>query len=235
MAPESVRAAVLVPLLALVYLSCARYLPDLPGDADTSHAVAAAIGAAAVTAAVVALLEFHDSMVALTLVGIGAGLLVGTLDSGNAGAGATLPEVLLWACGGMLFAHLLGTPQVALAVPVFMAILDCVGVGQSGALVDDPVRVGDVLTLELPAWGGGGAAQLAAIDVAVLAALLAWAHRYGLRAKATAIAMTAVLAVSVAIDLLTSRSVPTVAALVLAYLVVNVDLGDRLLVPAPEG
>ena len=210
-------AAVLIgPLAALAYFVGARWLPSEPPDV-----VADVLGATFVGITVLTVLPLAQGGVAvLVLIALGTGILTAAFDAAGARAAASLPEALLWATGGLLFARAFDTPALALAVPLLIAGLDAGGVIGTAGLLDDAAHAGDPLTLEIPAWGGGQAAQLAALDAAVLATLGQWAVQHRLRPDATELALTAALAAAVAATL------PAVALMAGAFLAVN---GDRLL------
>lgn len=219
-------AAVLIgPAAALAYFVGARWLPSEP-----PAVVADVLGATFVGIAVLTVLPLAQGGVAvLVLVGLGTGILTAAFDAADARAAATLPEALMWACAGLIFARAFDTAALALAVPLLLAGLDAAGVIGTAGLLDDPARSGDPLTLELPAWGGGQAAQLAALDAAVLAALGRWAVHHRLRRDASELALTAALAIAVAAQL------PAVALICGAFLLVNADRILALFVGGSEG
>src|SRR5207253_2872228 len=82
---------------------------------------------------------------------LGGLLLVVVLDAARAGAAASPFEALLWGCAGVAFAALLDAPGLAVALPVFVGVLDLsgvVGAGPGALLVSDPARPGDPFTVE---------------------------------------------------------------------------------------
>ncbi len=206
--------AVLLPALAIAYLSLA---PSLPESGSVDLRLDAAIGTALVMGAVLAVAPLADAWPATILLALGCGLLTAAFDQVGARAGATLPEALLWCAGGLLFARIFGGGALAVAVPLLLAGLDVAGVTASTRILDDVAAAGDPLTLELPAWGGGQAAVLPALEAGVIGALAAWTSTQGFRTPWTQVIMVeaAVLA--------TVLALPSIALVVVAYLVVNAD------------
>jgi hypothetical protein len=198
--------AVLLPGLAVAYVSIA---PSLPGSGSAELRLDAALATAIVVAAV--------------LLALGAGLLAAAFDQVDARAGASVPEALAWSAGGLLFARAFGTAAVAVAVPLLLAGLDIAGVIGSTSILDDVARAGDPLTLELPAWGGGQAAVLPALQAGVLGALAAWASRHGFRTPWTAVLMLEAAVLGVVLAL------PSIALVVVAYLLPNADRAAQAL------
>ncbi|HEX6387873.1 MAG TPA: hypothetical protein VFZ89_00445 [Solirubrobacteraceae bacterium] len=206
--------AVLLPALTIAYLSLA---PSLPASGSEGLRLDAAVGAALVMGAVLAVAPLAEAWPAAVLLALGCGLLTGAFDQVGARAGATLPEALLWCAGGLLFARAFGGGALAVAVPLLLAGLDIAGVTGSTAILDDVAQAGDPLTLELPAWGGGQAAVLPALEAGVMGALAAWASMQGFRTPWTQVIMVE------SVVLATVLSLPAIAVVVAAYLIVNVD------------
>jgi hypothetical protein len=219
-------AAVLIgPVAALAYLIGARWLPSDPPDE-----IAEVLGATFVAIAVLAIVPItQGGLPVLVLMGFGLGMLTAVLDTTGARAGASVPEALTWACAGLLFVRSFDTPALALAVPVLLAGLDVAGVIGTAGLLDDAARAGDPLTLELPLWGGGQAAQLAGLDAAVLAGLAEYAVRLRVRPDLTELALTAALVAAVV------AALPAVALMCGAFLAVNADRLVTLFRRHPEG
>ena len=134
------------------------------------------------------------------------------LDATRAGAAASPFEALLLGCVGVAFAAVLDAPALAVALPVFVGALDLSGVVGSGPgalLAQDAARPGDPLTVELPGWGGGlPAARVTAAEVVFLAAYVAYAHLFGLRPRASAIAMFLALVLAVVLGLTSAAACP---------------------------
>jgi len=219
-------AAVLtLPLLAVVYFLAAPALPALP-EGDASLLVAGGLGVLLVAGAALSLLALRDAPVALGLVALGSGLLAAALNAGDVGAGANVVEALLAATIGLLFARALDAPAIAVAVPVFVALVDVWSVagGPTAKLIADGTPAADPLSFDLPAWGSmGSAGHLGASDAVFLAMFAAWALRHGCRRTATiaslALSLVATIALSAAVD----RAIPAIPFLAAAFLLPNAD------------
>src|SRR3954462_11899941 len=134
---------------------------------------------------------------------------------------------------------MLDAPALAIALPVFVAVLDVSGVVGSGPgalLASDAARPGDPLTVELPGWGGGlPAARLTAAELLFLAAFVAYAHLFGLRPRASALAMYAALGATVGLGLARARPRPPPALMGGAFLAPTADRLPGLLARPREG
>jgi hypothetical protein len=187
--------------------------------------VACTVGLTFVMAIVAGLVALADAPMALFPAVLGAALLVAALDANDVGAAATPFEVVLLCCLGIAFAVVFDVPALAVALPLFLAVIDIVQArsgGSAGLFTLSTSKPGDVLTLELPDWGTGlAAARLSAPDVVFLGAFAAYARRLGLPA--------------VACEVLLDSELPTIALMAVGYLAPNVDrigaLFDR---PAEE-
>jgi hypothetical protein len=219
-------ALLALALAALAYFLLAPVLPALR-SLDVAIAVSAAAGLAFVVALAVAPAPAIEAPFTLAPAVLGAGLLVAALNATRAGAAASPFEALLLGCAGVAFAALLDAPALAVALPVFVAALDVsgiVGAGSGTLIAQDAARPGDPLTVELPGWGGGlPAARLTAPELLFLAAFTAYAYLFGLRPRASAIAMYAALVATVVLSLALDRRVPALALMGGAYLAVNAD------------
>jgi hypothetical protein len=133
----------------------------------------------------------------------------------------------------------LDAPALAVALPLFVAAIDLSGVvggGPGALLAPDAARPGDPLTIELPGWGGGlPPARLTAAEVVFLAAYAGYAHRFGLRRRASVLAMYLGLVAAVVLGLALDRRVPALALMGGAYLAVNLDRLAGLLGTPREG
>jgi hypothetical protein len=223
---------------ALAYFLVAPALPT-PQSLDAAIAIAASAGlafAVALAAAPAPAVLAPASLVPLVL---GSGLLVAVLNAARAGAAASPFEALLFGCAGVAFAALLDAPALAVALPLFVGVLDAsgvVGTGPGALLAPDAARPGDPLTVELPGWGGGlPAARLTAAELIFLAAYVAYAHQFALRPRASAVAMFAALVATVVLGLALDRRVPALALMGGAFLAVNADRLPGLLARAREG
>jgi hypothetical protein len=224
---------------ALAYFLVAPSLPAPGSSLDVAVAVAATAGLVLVVALAALPAAAVDTPFSLWPAVVGSLLLVAVLNATRAGAAASPFEALLYGCVGTAFAALLDTPLLAVALPVFVAVLDVSGVvGESpgGLLAQDAARPGDPLTVELPGWGGGlPAARVTAAELIFLAAYVAYAYLYGLRPRASAAAMLAALVATVILGLALDRRLPALALMGGAYLVVNADRLPALFRSAREG
>jgi hypothetical protein len=169
----------------------------------------------------------------------GAGLLVAALDVNDAAAAATPFEAVLFGCLGVAFAVVFDAPALALALPVFVAVIDIVQArsgGSAGLFTLSTSRPGDALTLELPDWGTGlAAARLSVPDIFFVAVFAAYARRLGMRERAAEVGMFLGLLAAVASEVLLDTELPTLALIAVGYLAPNVDRIGSLFARAPEG
>jgi hypothetical protein len=225
-------ALLALALGALAYFLVAPVLPALH-PLDVAIAVAAAVGLAWVVALAAIPAAAVAAPFSLAPAVLGAILLVAVLNAARGGAAASPFEAVLLGCAGVAFAALLDAPALCVALPLFVAVFDASGVGGGGAgtlLVEDTARPGDPLTVELPGWGGGlPAARVTTPEIVFLAAYVAYAHQFGLRPRASAIAMFAALAGAVVLGLALDRRIPALALESGAFLAVNGDPLGRLL------
>jgi hypothetical protein len=213
------------PLAALAYFLAAPALPALPAG-DTTFVVAGGVGMLMVAASSLALLPAYESLAGPLLIVLGAGLLVAALDAAGVGAAADVPEAMLAAAIGLLFARWLATHVIAIAVPIFVAAIDVwsVASGPTSRLLNDGTDSSDPLSFDLPAWGDmGSAGHLGLSDALFLSMFAAWAWRYGLRRVATLVGLTLGLLGSLALGLLLDRAFPALPLLAAGYLLPNLD------------
>jgi hypothetical protein len=166
---------------------------------------------------------------------LGAGLIVGALNAGGAGgvgAGANVPEAMLAAAVGLLFARWLETRVVAIAVPIIVAGIDVwsVASGPASKLLENGTDTVDPLSFDLPAWGGmGSAGHLGLSDAFFLSMFAGWAWRYGLRRGATMVGMTLGLLASLGVSVALDRAIPALPLIAAGYLLPNLDRIPALL------
>jgi hypothetical protein len=193
---------------------------ELPASEAGRGAVAAAAGALAVALCAFAPLAGRDEPVGIVVFGVGAALLAVALNARDVGAAATPVEALVGASAGLLFAYAFGVPTAVVALPVIVAGIDAaslLGGGPRGlpAASADP----DVLTLDLPRWGGGGdVARLGLLDAVFLALFAAWSVRFALRPRLALPLMALGLAGAAALSVAVDRALPTLPFLALAFL-----------------
>ncbi|MEA2180622.1 MAG: hypothetical protein QOG77_3919 [Solirubrobacteraceae bacterium] len=217
-------ALLTAPLLATAYFAIAPALPDL-GDGDGALLVADGIGLLALGATVATLLPAWRARNVQVGVLAAAAAVVAVLNLAGVGALANVPEALAASAAGLLLAAALATPAVALAVPVFVAVIDIwsVASGPTSRLVDSGRDRVDVLSFDLPAWGGGSAGGLGFTDAVFLAMFAAWAWRFGLRRRATLAGMGIGLLAALVLSLATDEAIPALPLIAAGYLLPNVD------------
>jgi hypothetical protein len=201
-------------VLALVAAAQAYVLaaPDLPtiSPVDLSIIVACSVGAAAIYVCIWAAVPLSDVPPLLWLVTIGAFILVFALNVADVGAGATPIEALAYAAFGGI-STFAGGPSELLA-----------NAGQT--------QPGDPLSLEMPDWGNGLPAGRLGISDAVFAGVfLVYARRFGLRPRATAVALWVATVVAIVLKVWLDQAVPVLPLLTVAYFVVNADRIPALL------
>jgi hypothetical protein len=230
-------------LLAVVGAALAYFLvaPELPQlhPPELSALVACTVGLAFVVAIVAGLAAMADAPLTLFPAVVGAGLLVAALDANDVGAAATPFEAILLCSLGIAFAVVFDAPALAVALPLFLAVIDIVqaqGSGSAGLFTLSTSKPGDALTLDLPDWGTGlAAARLSAPDVVFLGAFAAYARRLGLRERAAEAGMLLGLLAAVASEVLLDSELPTIALMAVGYLAPNVDrVGALFARPADE-
>ena len=226
-------ALLTAPLLATAYFAIAPALPDL-GGGDGALLVADGLGLLAVGATAAALVPAWRAQPVL-LAALGGGAVVaGALNLAGVGALANAPEAIAASAAGLLLAAALATPTVAVVVPLFVAAIDIwsVSSGPTSRLVDagrDPV---DILSFDLPAWGGGSAGGLGVTDAVFLAMFAGWAWRFGLRRRATLAGMGLGLLAALVLSLLTDEAIPALPLIAAGYLLPN---ADRLALQVRQG
>ncbi|HEX2085105.1 MAG TPA: hypothetical protein VHF89_05440 [Solirubrobacteraceae bacterium] len=215
-------------LAAAAWFLAVGELPELSGDAG--RYVAGGAGALAVALAALALVPARDEPLGLAILGAGAAFLAAVLVGQDVGAAANPVEVLAAAAAGLLFAWAFATPLAVVALPLVVAGIDVASLLTGPA---DPLRGSgpvDVLTLDLPALGGGATVgRLGGLDATFLALFAAWALRYGLRPRLTIPLMAVALAGSVALSIADDRAMPALPFLAAALLLPCLDRVPRLL------
>jgi hypothetical protein len=228
-------AALLALAASAAYFLLVGELPEVDGDAG--RYLAGCAGAVFVGLAALAPLPGRDDAVALIALGVGAGLLSTALAGQDVGAAANVPEALFAAAAGMLFASAFGIPGAVVALPILVAGIDAASVltGPDEPLGDfDPV---DVLTFDLPAWGGErpSIARLGFLDATFLAMFAAWSLRFALRPRLALPLMVVGLAASVALAVALDRAIPALPFVAAGFLLPALDRLPRLLRSSDEG
>jgi hypothetical protein len=235
--PSPALVAFGIPLVAFVYFLAAPWLPALPAG-DTTVLVAGGIGLLMVAATTLSQLPARDTVTGPVLIVVGAGLIAGALNAGGVGAGANVPEALLAAAVGLLFARWLSAPAVAIVVPVFVGAIDIwsVASGPTSRLLESGPESSDALSFDLPAWGHmGSTGQLGVSDAVFLSMFAAWAMHVGFRRTATIIGLILGLITSLVLSIVLDRAIPALPLIAVGYLLPNIDRVGRLLRHQPEG
>ena len=219
-------AALLALLAGVAYFLLAGELP-----ADVPDAVPAVAGGLAVSLVALSPLAGRDELLGVAAFGIGAALLAVALNARDVGAAATPVETLFGAAAGMLFGLGFGVPAVVVALPILVAGIDAASLLASGSEALAPAREDpDVLTLDLPLWGGGGdVTRLGLLDAVVLALLAAWSLRFALRPRIALPLMAAGLAGSAGLEIALDRPLPALPFLAAGFLLPAASRIPRLL------
>ena len=210
----------------MTYFLVAGDLPGL-GTGDAAVLVAGGIGIALISVIVLAVADFDRELLALVLLFGGTALLVAGMDAAGAKASVSTFEALAAASLGTLLGGALAAPSVALAIPVFVALVDAwsVASGPSSRLLHGDPRGAAELTFDLPAWGGapGAGSRLGLTDAIFLAMFAVWAKRFGLRRRATAVGMVGGLLLTVVLSVTTDRALPALPLMAVGYWLPNLD------------
>ena len=197
---------------------------------EAARGVAAVAGALAVALCALGPLAGRDDWVALVVLGGGAALLSAALTGQDVGAAANPVEAVFAASVGLLFALAFAVPAAVVALPLLVAGIDVAAVfaaGDGGLGGFDPV---DVLTFDLPLWGGGGSvSSLSLLDATFLALFAAWSLHYGLRPRVAIPAMVLGLVVAALLAVAVDRTIPALPLIALGLLLPAIDKLPSLL------
>jgi hypothetical protein len=234
----------LAAVLGLLVAAQAYFLlaPELPiiSDVDTSIVVAFSVGAAFAYGCMAAIVPLSDSPPLLWLAGGGALLLVAGFNVADLGAAATPAEAVGFAALGAIFAVGLLAPSLAVALPIFVAVIDVISTfagGPSETLGNAGItQRGDPLSLEMPDWGTHLPAGRLGISDAVFAGVfLVYVRRYGLRPRATALGLWVSAVIAIVLKVWLDRAIPVLPISAAAYFLVNLDRMPALLRAASRG
>jgi hypothetical protein len=222
--------------VALAYALVAGTLPDI-GDGNGAVIVAGGVGLLAVSAVTLAAVGIGETLTAAVLLAVGGGLVAGALDDAGIDAAAIVPEAIFAGAAGVLLARGLlayAGPAVALAVPLFVALVDIGSVvaGPTSRLANGNPRGASVLAFDLASWGGaldGPAARLGLPDAIFLAAFATWALRLDLRPRLTIVTMICGLMATLVISVTADRTIPALPLLAAGFLLPNLDRLGALL------
>jgi hypothetical protein len=224
--------------VALAYFLLAGELPSL-GSGESATLVAGLVGVGLIAAIVLTVAHAGDELVPIALLFGGSALLVAGMDAAGAEASVSPFEAVAAGSFGVLLGRALAAPAVALAIPVFVAIVDAWSVanGPTSRLADGNPRGAAELTFDLPSWGGapGASSRLGLVDAVFLAMFSVWAARFGLRRRATTIGMVAGLLTAVALSVLLDRAIPALPLMAIGYWLPNLDRFAAMFRQHPAG
>jgi hypothetical protein len=210
--------------VALAYLLPAPHLPAL-GDLDWNAFVSGAVGLLLCAGIVAAALPLRDHLRAMA-VGLGVGG-AGALALSAIGAleAASPFKAAFAAAAGYGMARFLFSPLLVYGLAIGVAIGDAVSVstGPTRYLLDEQPRAVEYVALYLPEWGGPEGSWLGTSDLVFLALYLYCVWRFGLRRRATAVALCTSLVVSLAIAVWSDLPVPALPLLSAALVLPNLD------------
>lgn len=232
-------AALLVAAYAalLAYLTVTPWLPGVGGTGDVNTLLSDGVTLALLAGCALALLAARDEVLVLAMLALGAGLLGAAFTEAGSVPLAVTTKALFATALGMLLARLLAEPAAVVGVPLFVAGIDVASVagGPSAVLARDSSDAGEFLSVYLPAWGGGRAGVLGVADLIFLAFFASGAWRFGLRRRATGIALALALPAAVAAQVALDVAIPALPALAAALLLPNLDLLPGLLARQRSG
>jgi hypothetical protein len=227
----------IVAAAAWVYFLCPKLLPAIHDD-ETSRIVAASLATMLIVMVAAGVATLSDAPLVVPLVLLGSALIAGAMNAANVGAAATVPETVVYACIGILVALWLDAPALVLAIPVFVAGIEIIGVlsGGTHSVAYGALRGGDPLTLELPDWHNGlSAARLGLADIVFVGIYATYARRLNLRFVAGAIGMAIGLSLGLALSIAENTGLPELAFLGAGFLLPNIDRVLALFRPASAG
>ena len=233
--PTALLAATVV---ALAYFLLTGDLPSL-GSGDGAVLVAGLVGTGLIAAIVLSVTRAGDEMFPVALLFVGSTMLVAGMDAAGAAASVSPFEALAAGSFGVLLGRALAAPAVALAIPVFVAVVDAwsVATGPSSRLANGSPRGAAELTFDLPSWGGvpGASSRLGLTDAVFLAMFSVWAVRFGLRPRATLVGMVAGLLAAVVLSVTLDRPVPALPLIAVGYWLPNLDRFAGMFHDRPAG
>ncbi|HXF97069.1 MAG TPA: hypothetical protein VNJ46_00480 [Gaiellaceae bacterium] len=224
------RAATLAGLLAAfaAYGALARRLPTLPSpDLDVAFIAAVLLPAAAAAIWLALPLVSLRSAHVLALAAAAGGLAV-ALSLAGAGSAANVAKLSCYALLGLwfagLFEHTWWVGVVAALVP--WVDIWSVAAGPTQHIVEERPGLFLHVAVVLDAPGAGAGIGIGPPDVLFFACFLGAARRFSLRVRATWLAMTALLAATLALVWLwqPAAGLPALPAVCLGFLLANADL-----------
>ena len=219
-------------VVALAYFLLAGELPSA-GSGDGAVLLSGLVGVGLVAAIVLSITWAGEELFPLVLLLTGSFMLVAGMDAAGAGASVSAFEAVAAGTFGVLLGRALAAPAVAFAIPLFVAVVDAWSAahGPTSRLSESGARGAAELSFDLPAWGDapGAASRLGLVDAVFLAMFSVWAARFGLRPRATALAMVAGLLAAVVLSVLLDRAVPALPLVAVGYWTANLDRFGALL------
>ncbi len=215
-------------VVAELYLVASSQLLDL-GGGDVVFFVTTIPALAFAVALVAACVPFRDDP--SVLVGL---IVVGAVAAAALSAPApeaAAPFKALFAAGvGLTLARFIPVASIVYLLAIAVAIADfiSVSVGPTNYLVNEQPGLVGYLALAIPSWSGG-ISQLGVSDLIFTALYLSTAWRFGLRRRATVVALAASLIAALAIATWADWIVPALPLLSLGLLAPNADLVWRTL------
>lgn len=232
-------AALLALALAQVYVLVPDVLPTITPE-ETSLLVAGAVGLVAITLCASLVAPVSDQPLLLWCIALGGGMVVAVLNAADAGAAVTPAEAVAYSALGAAFATALLTPSLAIALPIFVALVDVASTlfgGPSEILANaGQTQPGDPLSLEIPDWGNGlPAGRLGIADAVFIGVFLTYGRRFGFRTIATAIGLGVALIAALVLRIELDTVIPALPLMAAAYFLVNADKLPGLFARTPEG
>jgi hypothetical protein len=210
---------------ALALMLIAPSLPDVGGTGDVNTILSDAPLLVLLAGCALSLIGLRDDLAALCLITFGSGLIAAAMNESGSIPASNISKVLFAAALGMLLARVLAEPAVVIAVPLFVAGIDIASVagGPTELLSRDSSKTGEFVSIYLPAWGGGRAGVIGVADFVFLAFFASCAWRFGLRRRATTLALVLAPAVALCVQVLAGRTIAVLPFLSGALLLVNID------------
>jgi hypothetical protein len=204
--------------IAAIAVAVTLVAPAVPSaSSGPAVRIAAVLAAVLIGAMVLSAAWLQGGGFILLALLVGTAMLALAFDATDARAAASVPEAMMWGTLGMAFARHFAQPTVAVAVCLLVAGLALGGIAGDASALTARASAGDLLTLELPAFGGGQALALPALVVVALGAIGTWAPGLALRGGWTVMFVLEALALAVALR------VDPVAPVLGAFLLANAD------------
>ena len=154
---------------------------------------------------------------------IAAGVAAVLIIAGYPGTPATLAKLCAASLLGLALGSLLQSPVEAVGIALLVAAVDIysVAAGPTKVIVEKHEAVLNAFTLAFHPLGTNGVAQIGASDFVFFALFLAAASRFDLHPRATWVAMTASLGLTLLLSYELDRALPALPLLSLGFLLAN--------------